>query len=186
MDIGKWRHHPCSCPRAAGVIAEGGGRFNATSQIKEGDLIVHRWYSGGGHVEYCCETGGTPSSDSGAPTVSGGPAYWHAIVLFWRVPVEAEALCLRSSTTTRSTVPSRNAVVQHGHGRPGRRRPTGAKEVRSKRAVERGEEFIYLRRYKTELKTWRQLHRRRGARVPEQEFEVRSGAVLPLAQQGRG
>lgn len=35
------------------VIASGSGTFNAADKIREGDLIVCRWFSGGGHVEYC-------------------------------------------------------------------------------------------------------------------------------------
>lgn len=38
------------------VVAEGSGSFNAADQVKEGDLVVCLWYSGGGHIEYC--TGG--------------------------------------------------------------------------------------------------------------------------------
>ena len=64
------------------VIAEGGGRFNATSQIKEGDLIVCRWYSGGGHVEYCCETGKDTIIGQRGPDGVRGPAYGHAASLF--------------------------------------------------------------------------------------------------------
>ena len=55
----------------------------------------------------------------------------------------------------------------------------GAKKYALKRAVERGEEFIYPRRYKTELKTRGSFCRRRGRNeFPEQEFEVRSGVSL--------
>jgi len=39
------------------VIAAGSGQFNATNLIKAGDLIVCRWWSGGGHVELCMEDG---------------------------------------------------------------------------------------------------------------------------------
>jgi hypothetical protein len=46
------------------VVAEGGGAFDAYDQIREGDLIVCRWYSGGGHVEYC--TGGENGETIGA------------------------------------------------------------------------------------------------------------------------
>lgn len=44
------------------VVAEGEGSFNAYDQVKEGDLVVCRWYSGGGHIEYC--TGGDGGGES--------------------------------------------------------------------------------------------------------------------------
>ena len=63
-------------------------------------LTVRRWYPGGGHVEYRCETGKDTIIGQRGPDGVRGPAYGHAIVPVRRVPMEAEALCLRSSTTT--------------------------------------------------------------------------------------
>lgn len=38
------------------VVAEGDGSFDRPDLVREGDLLVCRWWSGGGHIEYC--TGG--------------------------------------------------------------------------------------------------------------------------------
>lgn len=40
------------------VVASGSGSFDAADQVREGDLVVCRWYSGGGHIEYCTGGGG--------------------------------------------------------------------------------------------------------------------------------
>lgn len=57
------------------VIASGSGTFNAHSKIQPGDIIVCRWFSGGGHVELCIGNGlsiGARGPD-GHPE-PGGPA----------------------------------------------------------------------------------------------------------------
>ena len=54
------------------VVASGGGAFDAADQVREGDLVVCRWYSGGGHIEYC--TGGDGGWESiGARGPDGHP-----------------------------------------------------------------------------------------------------------------
>ena len=54
------------------VVASGSGPFDAADQVREGDLVVCRWYSGGGHIEYC--TGGDGGWESiGARGPDGHP-----------------------------------------------------------------------------------------------------------------
>lgn len=54
------------------VVASGNGAFDAADQVREGDLVVCRWYSGGGHIEYC--TGGDGGWESiGARGPDGHP-----------------------------------------------------------------------------------------------------------------
>lgn len=54
------------------VVASGSGSFDAADQVREGDLVVCRWYSGGGHIEYC--TGGAGGWESiGARGPDGHP-----------------------------------------------------------------------------------------------------------------
>ena len=55
------------------VVAQGSGTFNAVSQIKEGDLIVCRWWSGGGHIEYCPQTATDLSVGMRGPDGAMGP-----------------------------------------------------------------------------------------------------------------
>lgn len=55
------------------VVAQGSGTFNAVSQIKEGDLIVCRWWDGGGHIEYCPQTATDLSVGMRGPDGAMGP-----------------------------------------------------------------------------------------------------------------
>ena len=80
---------------------------------------------------------------------------------------------------------SRNAVFNMVMGARGVGKSYGAKKYVLKRAVERGEEFIYLRRYKTELKTRGSFVADVAHEFPEQEFEVRGG-VLCWRNKGEG
>lgn len=72
---------------------------------------------------------------------------------------------------------SRNAVFNMVMGARGVGKSYGAKKYVLKRALERGEEFIYLRRYKTELKTRGSFVADVAREFPEQEFEIRSGVL---------
>lgn len=72
---------------------------------------------------------------------------------------------------------SRNAVFNMVMGARGVGKSYGAKKYVLKRAVERGEQFIYLRRYKTELKTRGSFVADVAHEFPEQEFEIRNGAL---------
>nr|DAK67398.1 MAG TPA: DNA encapsidation protein [Caudoviricetes sp.] len=72
---------------------------------------------------------------------------------------------------------SRNAVFNMVMGARGVGKSYGAKKYVLKRAIERGEEFIYLRRYKTELKTRGSFVADVAPEFPEQEFEIRGGAL---------
>ena len=80
---------------------------------------------------------------------------------------------------------SRNAVFNMVMGARGVGKSYGAKKYVLKRSVERGEQFIYLRRYKTELKTRGSFVADVAHEFPDQEFEVRSG-VLCWRNKGEG
>jgi len=63
------------------VIAEGSGSFNATNLIRAGDLIVCRWWSGGGHVELCMENGSNRVIGQRGPDGVMGPD-WGSTTMF--------------------------------------------------------------------------------------------------------
>lgn len=58
------------------VVAEGEGSFSAADQVREGDLVVCLWYSGGGHIEYCTGgDGGWESIGARGPDGHSEPRY---------------------------------------------------------------------------------------------------------------
>lgn len=68
---------------AGTIVASGSGSFNRPDAIKRGDLIICRWYSGGGHVELCIEDGGAQTVGARGPDghpEPGGPT--NAMTLF--------------------------------------------------------------------------------------------------------
>ena len=65
------------------VIASGSGSFNATSKLREGDVIVCRWWSGGGHIAYVTGNGDELVSQNGPDGVKG-PTINHAESMFVR------------------------------------------------------------------------------------------------------